>query len=44
MNHFFEFPFEMYSDIMIKFHTEVMSAKRKDLTEYSRLTTAYCLN
>jgi hypothetical protein len=40
----FGFPFEMYSDLMIKFHIEVVRAQRWDLTTDSRLDTVYCLN
>lgn len=44
MTHFFEFPCDTYSDIMIKFHGEVVRAQRWDLAKDSRLTTVYCLN
>jgi hypothetical protein len=44
MNCTYSFPFETYSDTMIKFHIEVVKAQRWDLTTDSRLTTVYCLN
>lgn len=44
MTTYFEFPFETYSDAMIRFHLEIVKAQRWDLTTASRLATAYCLN
>lgn len=47
MNHntsFVEYPIDMPSDIMIKFHKETIKAQRWDLTEESRLYTFLCLN
>lgn len=38
------FPFDTYSDTMIRFHLEVVKAQRWDLSTDSRLTTVYCLN
>jgi hypothetical protein len=44
MSHFFEFPFDTATDLLIQFHGEVVRSKRKDLIPLSRLTTVICLN
>lgn len=47
MNHytsFVEYPVDMPSDIMIKFHKETVQAQRWDLARESRLLTFVCLN
>lgn len=40
----YQFPFDMPSDMMIKYHLEVVKVQRFDLAPLTRYFTVQCLN